>query len=141
MDMTIIVAIISAVASVIAAALTFWFTKLKEREAEVRKQKLEHYRDLVNSFSGIVGSDDTPEGQKHFALACNNLSLIASQEVLIALQAFQLEIRKSNPEPSIERHDALLKNLLLAIRSDLGLAKKDDEEKLNFHIWCSGANG
>jgi hypothetical protein len=141
MDMPILVAIISAVTSVLAAVLTFWFTKLKEREAEVRKQKLEHYRDLVSSFSGIVGSDNTPEGQKRFALTCNNLSLIASQEVLIALQAFQLEIRKSNPDPSIERHDDLLKKLMLAIRKDLGLAKKNDVERLSFHLWCSGANG
>lgn len=141
MDMPIIVATISAVASIFAATLTFWFTKHKERETEVRKQKLEHYRDLINSFSGIVGSDSTLEGQKYFARACNNLSLIASQEVLIALQAFQHEIRKSNLEPSVERHDALLKKLMLAIRSDLGLAKKDDPEKLNFYLWCSGANG
>ena len=140
MNVPIIAAILTAVASVFVAALTFWLTKHKEREADVRKQKLEHYRDLVSSFSGIVGTDSTPEGQKHFARASNNLSLIASQEVLIALQAFQHEIRKSNPEPSVERHDMLLKNLMLAIRNDLGLAKKDDPEKLSFHLWCSGAD-
>jgi hypothetical protein len=141
MDTSIIVASISASASICVAAITFWLTKRKEREAEVRKQKLEHYKDLISSFSDIVGSDSTPEGQKLFARACNNLSLIASQEVLTALHAFQHEIRKSNPEPSIERHDALLKKLMLSIRSDLGLAKKDDSEILNFHLWCSGTNG
>ncbi|MGZ5056604.1 MAG: hypothetical protein ACXWAT_16895 [Methylobacter sp.] len=140
MNISIIVAILTAVASIFVAALTFWLTKHKEREAEVRKQKLEHYRDLVSSFSGIVGTDSTPEGQKHFARASNNLSLIASQEVLIALQAFQHEIRKSNPEPSVERHDILLNKLMLAIRADLGLAKKDDIDKLSFRLWCSGAN-
>lgn len=39
MDMPVIVATITAVASVFVAILTFWFTKQKEREAEVRKQK------------------------------------------------------------------------------------------------------
>ena len=141
METSIFVAIISASASICAAAVTFWLTKRKEREAEVRKQKLEYYKDLINSFSGIVGTDSTPEGQKLFALASNNLSLVASQDVLIALQAFQHEIRKSNPESSIERHDALLKKLMLSIRSDLGLAKHNDAEILNFHLWCSGANG
>ncbi len=140
MSISIIAAILTAVTSVFVAALTFWLTKYKEREVDIRKQKLEHYRDLVSSFSGIVGTDSTPEGQKHFAHASNNLSLIASQEVLIALQAFQHEIRKSNPKPSVERHDILLKKLMLAIRNDLGLAKKDDPEKLSFHLWCSGAD-
>lgn len=92
MDTPIIVAIITAGVSVIVAFCTFWFTKSKEREAEVRKLKLEHYRDLVNSFSGIVGTDHTPEGVKHFSRACNNLSLIASQEVLVALQAYQQKL-------------------------------------------------
>ncbi|WP_157200649.1 MULTISPECIES: hypothetical protein [Methylomonas] len=96
---------------------------------------------MIESFSGIVGTDDSPDGQKRFAIACNNLSLIASQEVLIALHEFQLGIRKSNSNVSIERHDALLKKLMLAIRSDLGLAEKNDSQKLDFHLWCSGTNG
>lgn len=141
METSVFVAITSALASICVASLSFWLTKQKEREAEVRKQKLEYYKDLINSFSGIVGTDSTPEGQKLFARASNNLSLVASREVLIALQAFQHEIRKSNPETSIEHHDALLKKLMLSIRSDLKLAKQGDAELLNFHLWCSGANG
>lgn len=140
MDTAIIVAIISAGASILAAAFTFWFTKHKEREADSRRQKFEHYKELINSFSGIVGSDSTPEGQKQFARACNNLGLIASQEVLIALQAFQDEIRVSNPSRSTEHHDALLAKLMLAIRTDLGLSKNDHPESFTFHLWCSGTN-
>lgn len=29
---------------------------------------------------------------------------------------------------------------MLAIRYDLGLAKEDDAEKLEFGLWCSGVN-
>jgi len=43
----------------------------------------------VASLSGIITSEDTPDGQRAFAKACNNLNLIAPQPVIQALQAFQ----------------------------------------------------
>jgi hypothetical protein len=53
------------------------------------------------------------------------------------LQAFQDEIRVSNPSPSRERHDQLLSRLLYEIRRDLGVWPKDSAE-FKVGIWASG---
>lgn len=59
----------------------------------------------------IVRTDSTPDGNKHFAGACNTLHLIVSKGVLDALHDFQDEIRVSNANRDDERHDALLSRL------------------------------
>lgn len=141
MDTSILVSVISASASIGVAAVTFFLTKRKEREAEWRKQKLDHYRDFLEALSGTVGNDSTPEGQLRWAKACNTIGLIASQSVLKALWQFQDAIAKSNPNPSSEAHDRSLNELLLAIRADLGVAPKDDPSTFRFRLWASGVNG
>ncbi len=78
----VLVAIISAAASLlIVAAITFFLTltKRKEREAEWRKQKLEHYREFLDALSGTAGTDSTPDAQRRWARASNTIGLVASQ--------------------------------------------------------------
>ncbi|MGE5493549.1 MAG: hypothetical protein ACM31P_20005 [Actinomycetota bacterium] len=140
MGAEIVTAVIGASGAVVLAGATYWFTKKREREAELRKEKLEHYKEFVASQSGIVGGDATPEGQKAFARACNNLNLIAPQSVLKALQAFQDEIGVSNPNPSRQRHDDLLSRLFYEIRKDLGISPGDDEASFKVGLWASGAS-
>ena len=120
------------------AGATYWLTKKREREAEIRKEKLEHYKEFVNSQNGIVSGDATPEGQRAFARACNNLNLIAPQSVLLALQAFQHEIRASNPMPDRQKHDVLMSRLFYEIRKDLGITPNDDEHSFKVGLWASG---
>ena len=141
MDTPILVAVISAAASLAVAAITFFLTKRKEREAEWRKQKLEHYREFLDSLSGVVGTDSTPDAQRRWARAANTIGLVASQKVLAALWKFQNSIAKSNPNPSIEDHDRKLNQLMLAIRADLCISPADEPEKFSFRLWCSGTNG
>ena len=141
MDTPILVSVISASASIGVAAVTFFLTKRKEREAEWRKQKLDHYRNFLEALSGTVGNDSTAEGQLRWAKACNTIGLIASQRVLRVLWQFQDAIAKSNPTPSTESHDRGLNQLLLAIREDLGVSPKDDPSTFKFRLWASGVNG
>ena len=96
MSAEIATAIITASSGLVLASASYWFTKRQEREADLRRQKLEHYKDFALSLSGIVFGDATPEGQRTFAKACNNLNLGAPQSVIDALQAFQQEIKVSN---------------------------------------------
>ena len=140
MDTTILVTVISAITSLAVAAVTFSLTKQKEREAEWRKQKLEHYREFLDALSGTVGSDSTPEAQRRWAQATNTIGLVASQQVLLALQEFQNAIAHSNPKPSVEEHDRTLNQLMLAIRTDLNISPADDPETFSFRLWCSGTN-
>jgi hypothetical protein len=141
MDTPILVAVISASASIAVAAVTFFLTKRKEREAEWRKQKLDHYREFLDALSGTVGTDSTPEAQRRWARAANTIGLVASQRVLEALWKFQDSIARSNPNPSIEDHDRKLNQLMLAIRTDLGVTPADDPSHFSFRLWCSGTKG
>ena len=139
MDTPIAVAIISAAAAVVVPAVSFYLTKRKERAADWQKYKFEQYRDFLASLSGIVGIDSTPEGNRHFAEACNTLHLLASQRVLTALHNFQDEIRVSNPHRSDEKHNALLSQLVWDIRDDLGMPQTGDIQDCKARLWCSGA--
>jgi len=138
MDTPILVAVISAAASITIAAITFFLTKSKEREAEWRKQKLEHYREFLDALSGTVGTDSTPDAQRRWAKSANTIGLVASQHVLTALWKFQDTIARSNPNKSIEDHNLKLNQLMLTIRADLGVTPADKPEHFSFRLWCSG---
>lgn len=138
MNIAVIVSMISAASAVILAAVTFYLTKRKEREADWRKYKFEQYKEFMISISGIVGGDSTPEGNRSFAKACNTLHLIGSKGVLGALHAYQNEIRPSNPDKSASKEEALLSNLVWEIRQDVGIPGTPEAPQFDVHLWYSG---
>lgn len=87
MSIPIVVAIITATAGLLASALTFFLTKTKGREADWRAQKLEHYKAFMVALNAIVGPSALAEDRVRFANAANNLFLIGSKDVLVALRA------------------------------------------------------
>ena len=139
MNTSVIVAVISAAASVIVAAISFYFTKKKDREADWRKYKFEQYKEFLLSMSGNVGADRTPEGQQSFSRACNALNLIGSRGVLVALHAL-LE-GAGSPNRSLAVHDALLSKLIWEIRQDVGIPGTPEASEFSARLWSPGANG
>lgn len=139
MTTEIITATIAASGAIVLAGASYWFTKQRERAAELRKEKLEHYKDFVASMSGVTTGETTIEGQRAFALACNKLNLIAPQAVLRALQAFQQEIKIINNKRSQETHDKLMSSVFLETRRDLGTATRDEDTEFLFGFWAPGA--
>ena len=139
METPIVTAVIALFGSLLAAAITYWFTKRREREAEWRKEKLAHYKAFIESLSGVVEGDASPDGHKEFAKATNNLLLFAPQSVIAALNDFRFEIRISNTNRTSERHDHLLAVLLLAIRRDIGVSPEDQADAFKPILWTSGA--
>ncbi len=139
MTAEITTAIIAASGSVVLAGASYFFTKMRERDAELRKEKLEHYKDFVASLSGIVSGESTSEGQRAFARACNKLNLVAPQPVIKALQSFQQEIKVSNSNKSNKRHDQLMSQLFFEMRKDLRISPKDKDTSFVFGLWASGA--
>ena len=137
MPADIATALIAAGAATIMAVLTYGLTKKREREADLRKERLAHYKDFVASLSGIIDGEGTPDGQRAFARACNNLNLVAPQPVIQALQAFQEETRAANPNRTRAQHDQLLSKLLYQIRKDLGVWPKDSAD-FKVGLWASG---
>lgn len=90
---------------------------------------------LLSALSDLaVDGIDKDVANKRFALAANTIALVAPQYVISALMNFHDEVKYSNPNKSIERHDKLLKELLLAIRRDISLSKRDDKDSFNFHL-------
>ena len=138
MSSEIATALITVFGGIALASASYWFTKRQERGAELRRQKLEHYKDFVFSLNGVISGESTPEGQMAFAKACNNLNLIAPQSVITALQKFQMEIKISNPIKSAEMHDILMSKLFYEIRRDLGVSPSDDLENFRVGLWSSG---
>jgi hypothetical protein len=131
-------ALIAAAGALVLAGSTYWFTKRSERHAELRKEKLEHYKEFAVSLSGIISGEGTPEAQRAFALACNKLNLIAPQIVIEAPQRFQNESKASNPSPSKEHHNKLMSLLFYELRKDLGISPSDDLSTFQVGLWASG---
>ena len=138
MSAEVITALIAALGGVSIAGASYWFTKQREREAELRREKLNHYKEFTDSLSSIISGESTDDSQRAFAHACNKLNLIAPQPVLEALRAFQQEIKIGNPERSLERHDKLMSKLSYEIRCDLNVLPRDDATCFKIGLWASG---
>lgn len=135
MNEAVIIAIITASGSLLLAALTFYLTKRHELSVQWRQEKLNHYKVLLSSLSDLaVDGTDKDDANRQFALAVNTICLAAPQYVTSALMAFHDEVKFSNPNKSADRHDELLRKLMLAVRRDIGLAKGDDESTFDFHL-------
>jgi hypothetical protein len=131
-------ALIAALGAVVAAAMTYLFTKSKEREADWRKEKIAHYKAFIESLSGIVEGDVSDEGLLAFTKSVTNLLLVAPQSVLLALYNFRDEISQSNPNRSSEKHDKLLATLIAEIRKDLKVQPNDDLTTFQPRLYASG---
>jgi len=135
MNDAIIVAIITASGGLVVAALTFYLTKRHELSVQWQKDKLNHYKVLLSALSDLaVDGTDKDNANMRFSLAVNTIALAAPQDVINALMAFHDEVKFSNPDKLPDRHDKLLKQVMLAIRRDIGLAKGDDAQHFNFHL-------
>jgi hypothetical protein len=138
MPATTYITLIGIIGSVLLAGVTYWFTKQRERDAELRKEKLEHYKDFVASLSGIISGETTEENQRAFALTSNKLMLVAPQKVIEALRSFQQEIKVTNLNKSIDRHDELMSRLFYEMRKDLGVSPSDDLGTFKVGLWAAG---
>lgn len=135
MDNSVLVALIVTAGSIFTAAATFYLTKTHQLKVEFRKEKLNHYRVLLSSLSDLaVDGTDKDDANRKLALAANTIALVASQRVISALMRFHDEVKFSNPDRSPDRHDQLLKELMLEIRKDIGLTSRDSRSTFAFHL-------
>lgn len=77
------VAIISASASVVVAALSFALNKRAERKAALQQRKLVHHQELLNALSDLaVDGIDKDKANQRFANAANTIALVAAPYVI-----------------------------------------------------------
>jgi hypothetical protein len=126
MEGSVVVAIISAGAALAAASVSYALNKQRDREAEWRKMKLEHYREYMAAVSAVVGHRSNDLAQTRYSDAVNTMALVAPAPVLRALYAFQEEVRMSNANHSKDSHDRRLSDLLREIRRDVHPRLPDD---------------
>lgn len=135
MDSSIFVAFISVSGSIIVAALTFYKTKKNQLDVELQHEKMNHYKELLSSLSDLaVDGTDKEIANQRFSLAVNTIALVAPQYVITALMNFHDEVKFSNKNRTVDRHDELLKELVLAIRKDIGRSSYGDNENFTFHL-------
>lgn len=124
MDAPVIAALIAAVATPAAGALTYGLTKRREREAEWRRFKLDYYREYVAAMSGVAEATATPEARQRFTDAANNLALVAPAKVLRAAYALVDDVNDAHRTP--ESYEAALARFFRAIRADSHASVPDD---------------
>jgi hypothetical protein len=126
MDAPILSVVIPAGTALAAAALTYVFGKLRDREAEWRKLKLDHYKEYVAALSGVIGQRATDASQTRYSDAANFMTLVAPPDVMRAFYSFQDEIGSSNQNRSKQRYDDALTALFRAVRRDVHPKTPDD---------------
>lgn len=136
----IAVALITAGAGLVATALSFFLTKMKEREADWRTQKLDHYKAFMVALNAIVGPPAPVEDKVRFANAANNLFLVGSKDVLIALRDFLDVTSERRTQADLDRHDPLLTKLIVAIRQDIGIRSAPLPDAFEFRLWSGRPN-
>ncbi len=142
MTVQVITTLIASGGAILLAIASYLFTKKREREAELRKERLEHYKELAVCLSGIVHGESSPESQKAYSLIRNKLNLIAPYKVLKALRAYSEATHIANPNRAVgDEHDNLLSTLFYEIRKDLGVRPKDDINQFKIGLWASSSKG
>jgi len=126
------------IGSILIASLTYYLTKGKEREAELRKEKLNFYIEFIASLTDNLECEDNSDGGKRFARASNNLYLFSNTKVIQALKKFQDEIRATNLNRTVEGEAKMLGNLIKHMREDLGIKDKSQNDFDLVNLWGWG---
>jgi hypothetical protein len=132
MNTSVVVEAIAGAVAVIAAALSYLFTKMKEREADWRKWKFEQYKEFIATLGGYVGPNPTPESHRTFLKACNTLNLIGSRGVLASLQSLIASLNADNPR---EENNTRISRLIWEIRKDARIPETPAAEEFSARLW------
>jgi hypothetical protein len=127
--------------AVVSSSLTYWFTRRMQLEAEWRKDKLNYYSQLIESITAIMSSprdDEFDRVYTKYAHDHNVVSLVAPPAIVTIAFDFYYSIEISTKKDEVtEEYFAQftleqkerLKQLLLAMRKDLGIRPKDKPDE------------
>lgn len=132
MNTSVFVEAVAGAVALIVAALSYLFTKMKEREADWRKWKYEQYKEFVAALSENVGPNPGPESQRMFLKACNTLNMIGSGGVLVSLQSLIASFNADNPR---EENNARISRLIWEIRNDVRIPGNPRVKEFSARLW------
>lgn len=124
---------IAGAVAVMVVALSHFFAKMKEREADWRRWKYEQYKEFLSALSGNVRPPN-PETHRTFLKECNTLNLIGSRGVLASLQSLIAWMNADNPR---EEHNARISRLIWEIRMDFRIPGTPGTEDFSARLWFS----
>jgi hypothetical protein len=136
MNSALATVLISGATSIVSAygvvALSHFYGRKRDHEADWRKMKLDHYKEYAGALSGIVHNGNDVDAKRRYADACNSLDLVAPNDVLIALYAFLDETSISNNNRSDEKYELLVSNLFRKMRLDCHPSTPNDPADFTF---------
>lgn len=119
---------------IIRILVSHYLVRKKEIESDLRKQKLEYYKNFIRSLNGLLTEDDKA-AQRNYAVAFNDLLLVSDPLVLKELKTYQ---ERTTPEANIDakEYERLLSALMYEMRRNLGI--NDDDDKQEFRVGLQG---
>lgn len=128
MDSTIAIAVLGTLTTVSVAVVSVVVSNWKEQIAKARQRKIDLYDNLIKSMTSVM-TDGSKESQAKFANAYNTAVLVAPPDVYHALRVCFHESGSS-----VSFRSPQFKQLMLAIRRDIGIRPKDDEAVFEPHF-------
>ena len=132
MDGTVFTALVSGAVALGVVALTNFYGRKRDHEADWRKMKLEQYKEYVAALSGTVHHPYDSVVQRRYTDAVNSMGLVAPPNVLNALYGFLDETSFSNRNRTPEKYDALLSSLMRTMREDSHPESPNDSAEFIF---------
>lgn len=135
MNMDIVIAVIGVFSSILTISLSYYFSHKIQVNNYWRKRKLDHYNHLILSISDLaVDGKNKVLANEEFSKYANTICLVANQSVINTLMKFHDYVKWSNQNQTKDGHDKLLIDLLLEIRKDIGVSRKDNISNFNYHL-------
>ncbi|MBZ5665684.1 MAG: hypothetical protein LAO30_13865 [Acidobacteriia bacterium] len=126
MNTALWVAVIGALATLIAATITHFLARRREYQLRELQFKLDRYVDFLGGFAEFGSATKSHEVHLRIASAVNVMNLIASREVLEQVYRLFDYIRThKDGSYSIVEQDEIIRQIILAIRGDLGQTTAD----------------
>ena len=120
-DTSILVAIIGAFVTLSVFFIGEFYTRNREVRQKEIEFKLQKYNDFLGGFAEIGSGTKTYAAHLKFANAINTCNIIASKKTLGNMYALLDYVSTHNgSDYSIKEQDAIIQNIILSIREDLG---------------------
>jgi len=123
MDTTIIVALLATFTAIVTAIITDFLNKRSKLKFEERKLKEQYYLEFIHALSENMNNLESTEATIRYNHAFNNLVIIASPKVLLALYEFADLMINHLKDNSVVNYEAkyikMFTTLVKEMRADL----------------------
>jgi len=136
----LIASVYTLAVSVIVAAVSYWFTKTEDQDADLRKLRFDFYREFVVAFAQMTDEHATEVERIRFNTATNAMYLAGTPEVLKALSDFRKAIGYRNELVGEQKQEQFIEKytkLLWVIRKDLKLPTVGDSTAFRAEYWAA----